>query len=220
MRASLAALTLVTLSVYTVVLNGCGSGRQKPTRLYVLTALPRAENMQQTRAADGVAIGVGPVTLPQYVNRPQIVTGDSGPELQSASFAQWAEPLEDNFARVLAENLSILLATDRVAIFPWKGPISINYQVVIEVTRFLGKTGEDASLVALWSIVGKNGKEVLVSRKSSFNEPTGAQDYEALAAALSRTVASLSRDVAAAITALSQKGPDRQETAKEERIGN
>ena len=113
-----------------------------------------------------------------------------------APLDNWAEPLEDNFARVLAENLSLLLTTDQMAVFPWKSPMSIEYQVVVEVTKFLGEPGGQASLEALWSIVGKNGTDVRVMKKSSFTEPVGAQNYEALAAAMSRTVAALSRDIA------------------------
>jgi uncharacterized lipoprotein YmbA len=115
--------------------------------------------------------------------------------------AEWAEPLRDSFTRVLAENLSLLLATERVAIFPWQGG-NPEYQVVVNVIQFLGQPGGDVALVALWSLLGKQGQEVLVSKKSSFREPTGGQDYEALATAMSRTVAALSRAIAAAISAL------------------
>ncbi|HKA52506.1 MAG TPA: PqiC family protein, partial [Candidatus Binatia bacterium] len=145
-----------------------------------------------------------------YADRPQVVTGNTSNELHPAALAQWAEPLADNFARVLAENLSLLLDTDRVAVFPWRGPLPMEYQVMVEVTRFLGEPGGEVSLVALWSVVGKNGKEVVVSKKSSFSEPTRGQDYEALAAAMSRTVAALSRDIATAIAADSQKVSSRQ----------
>jgi hypothetical protein len=141
------------------------------------------------------------VELPQYVNRPQIVTGQQSSELHSAASAQWAEPLQDGFTRVLAENLSRLLATERVALFPWKTFVP-EYQVVIEVTQFLGQTGGEVSLIALWSILAKDGREVLVSKKSSYHEATGAPEYEALAAAMSRTVAALSRDIATALLAL------------------
>jgi uncharacterized lipoprotein YmbA len=134
------------------------------------------------------------------------VTGNTNPELDRASFEQWAEPLEDNFTRVLAENLSQLLATDQVMVFPWQGPTDVAYHVIIDVTQFLGEPGGHASLEARWSVIGKNGKEVLVRKKSSFTEPVGAQDYQALAATLSRTVASLSRDIAATITVLRQQG--------------
>jgi len=120
--------------------------------------------------------------------------------LQSAALAEWAEPLRDGFTRVLAENLSLLLATERVAIFPRQSVVP-EYQVVVNVIQFLGQPGDDVVLVALWGLLGKQGQD-LVSKKSRFREPTGGQDYEALAAAMSRTVAALSRDIAAAISAL------------------
>lgn len=186
---------------------GCSLGRQSPpTRLYVLTPLPQAERAAQTVLTGNDAVGVGPVELPRYTDRPQIVTGNTAPELGQASFEQWAEPLESNFARVLAENLTLLLATDRVVVFPWQGPASVSYQVIVDVARFLGEPGGQASLEARWSVVGKNGKEVLIQKKSSFTEPVGGQDYQALATALSRTVAHLSRDIAATIAALEQQG--------------
>ncbi len=204
MRFHFVRLIMLILAVCTPVLGGCSLARQQSqTRLYVLTALPPAERAPQAGATHSDIIGVGPVALPQYANRPQIVTGNSGQELRRAPFDNWAEPLEDNFARVLAENLSILLATDQVAVFPWKGPMPIGYQVVVEVTQFLGEPGGQVLLDAVWSIVGKNGKDVLVRKKSSFSEPVGAQGYTALAAAMSRVVAALSRDIATTITTLS-----------------
>jgi uncharacterized lipoprotein YmbA len=107
---------------------------------------------------------------------------------------------------VLAANLSTLLKTDRVAVFPWKGPVPLDYQVVVEVTHFLGTPNGSVSLVALWRVLGKDGRAALVSRQSTFTEATGSQEYGALAAALSRTVAHLGRDIATTITALEQKG--------------
>ncbi len=196
---------LLIVFVSLIILSGCSFGREHPTRFYGLTMIPPEEATQRAVSLRNVAIGVGPVELPQYTNRPQIVTGDNTNELRPAAFAHWAEPLQDNFTRVLAENLSLLLATDRVAVFPWKGPMPMEYQVIVEVTRFLGELGGQSSLVALWSIVGKNGKEVLVSKRSSFSEPLGSQEYEALAAAMSRNIAALSRDIATEITALSQQ---------------
>jgi uncharacterized protein len=200
---------VASLTVAMIGLAGCSFGRQPPTRLYVLTALPATEAVPAGGATHRLAVVVGPVELPQYADRPQVVTGNTSNELHSAALAQWAEPLADNFARVLAENLSLLLGTDRVAVFPWRGPLPMEYQVMVEVTRFLGEPGGEVSLVALWSVVGKNGKEVVASKKSSFSEPTRAQDYEALAAAMSRTVAALSRDIATAIATDSQKVSSR-----------
>lgn len=195
------------ISFSLLTLAGCSLGRQSPpTRMYVLTPLPQSERAGQTVLTGNDTIGVGPVELPRYTDRPQIVTGNTNPELDQASFAQWAEPLESSFARVLTENLSLLLATDRMMAFPWQGPAAITYQVIVDVARFLGEPGGQASLEARWSVVGKNGKEMLVQKKSSFTEPVGGQDYQALATALSRTVAHLSREIAEAISTLEQKG--------------
>ena len=177
-----AVFTLLALALLS---GGCSLGRQSPpTRLYVLTALPETDDSQRVASTAGVALAVGPVRLPEYVDRPQIVTGDSGNELQQAALAQWAEPLTTNFTRVLAANLSVLLRTDRVAVFPWRGSIPIDYQVVIEVMQLLGAREGSVSLVALWRVLGKDGREVLVSRQARFTEATGSQDYGALAAAM------------------------------------
>jgi uncharacterized protein len=182
-------------------LLGSGCSTAPSTRLYILTSLaPSAA--APTATPPGLAIGVGPVQLPQYTNRPGMVTADHGQELHSADFAQWAEPLRDNFVRVLAENLSLLLATERVALFPWKNPLPLDYQIIVEVIHFLGTTGGEVTLVALWSVIGKDGKAVLVSRKTSVREVTSSPDYDALAAAMSRAVAALSHDIASTIRTL------------------
>lgn len=192
--------TLLTAwAAMTVILSGCGTGA--PARLYVLTPLTRAESLARTPGMREVTIGVGPVEVPQYMNRPEIVTGRGAPELHSAASAAWAEPVRDGLTRVLADNLSQLLATERVALFPWKS-FTPEYQVVVDVIHFLGQPGGEVSLVALWSILGKHGQGALVSKKSSFHEATGGPGYEALAAAMSRTVAALSRDIATALLAL------------------
>lgn len=201
------ALPLCTFIAVSLLVSSCSLGKQSPpTRLYTLTALAQTTGGQRATGGQGPAIGVGPVELPQYVDRPQIITGDGGNELRRAEFDQWAEPLGTNFTRILAANLSTLLETDRVAVFPWKGPVPLDYQVVVEVTQFLGNPNGSVSLVALWRVLGKDGREAIASRQSSFTESAGSQDYEALAAAMSRTVASLSRDIAATITTLGQQG--------------
>ena len=192
-----ALLVFYALSI--IALSSC-STPALPRRLYVLTPLTQVESASRAPGVGDITIGVGPVEVPQYVNRPEIVTGRDSPVLQSAALAEWAEPLRDGFTRVLAENLSLLLATERVAIFPRQSVVP-EYQVVVNVIQFLGQPGDDVVLVALWGLLGKQGQD-LVSKKSSFREPTGGQDYEALAAAMSRTVAALSRDIAAAISAL------------------
>jgi uncharacterized lipoprotein YmbA len=154
-----------------------------------------------------IAVGVGPIELPEYLDRPEIVTRASPNALYLAQFDQWAEPLETNFTRVLAENLYSLLCADPIAVFPWGGSARIDYQVVVDVVQFDGEVGGDASLSARWSIFGMNGDEALATGKSSFTEPAGAQDYEALVAAKSRAIGDLSRQIARALKNVMRREP-------------
>ncbi len=95
------------------------------------------------------------------------MTRASRNQLDIADFDQWAEPLKDSIANVISENLSILIPTDNIAIFPWNRSTPFHYQLAVEVTRFEGNAGGDSLLIANWSILGENGRKVVVSRKSS-----------------------------------------------------
>ena len=193
-------LAVMTLSVYLISLGGCTT--TPPTNFYILTPLPSAESLgPATVAAGGPSIGIGPVTLPQYLDRPQIVTRASRARLNLGEFDQWAAPLKDIVASVLAENLSMLMSTDHIAVYPWPRSTTIDYQIMVDVTRFDGEMGGEVLLLARWSIVGKDGKE-WVKKKSRFSQPAGAPDYEATVTAMSRALERLSRDIAAGFRAI------------------
>jgi len=116
-----------------------------------------------------------------------------------ADFSQWAEPLEKSIPRVLSENLAILTGTDQIFIYPWPTQMEIDLMVEIAVIRFEGDTNGAVSLVARWRLLRTNGSEATPLQGSSYVESAADQSTEALVAAMSRALASLSRDVAAAI---------------------
>lgn len=179
-----------------------------PTRFYMLNSVVVPEKGGGTgENGPPPAIEVGPVEFPAYLDRKQIVTRISENELRLAEFHEWAEPLKDNFVRVLAANLSVILSTDALIVFPYKGPTPADYKVEVEVTRFDGRTGGDVTLAALWTIYGEDGKKVLLIRKSRFKEAIRGLDYETIVAAQSLTVAALSRQIAEAIRSLSRGRP-------------
>jgi uncharacterized lipoprotein YmbA len=145
------------------------------------------------------------VKIPEYLDRSGIVTRVTSNELTVAEFNKWAEPLEESFPRVLAENLSSLLCTKTVLAFPWKGSIPLDYRIYVDVIRMEGKLGESAVLDVSWTIMGGAEKKgVLVMERSSYKEPAGGQDHGDYVAAQSRNVAALSRDIAEAIKTLSK----------------
>ena len=178
--------------------TGC-IGHSAPPRFYVLTDVPRSTGAAPS-AGPGAAVGVGPVALPGYLDRIQIVTR-RGAQLEVAEFERWGEPLSEGVPRAIAAHLAALLQTDRIVVFPWPGARTIEHQVVVDVTRFDGVVGGDVLLEARWRIFGQDRKE-LVLRYSAVREATGESGYLALVAAMSRSVGALSREIADSVKML------------------
>jgi uncharacterized lipoprotein YmbA len=152
------------------------------------------------------AIAIGPVKIPEYLNQSEIVTRITQNEVSVDEFTKWAEPLEDNISRTLAENLSSLLCIRSIAIFPWKGQTPIDYRIDVHVIQMDGVLGENAFLDVSWSIAdgADRKKPALVTKRSRYKEPTGGGDYGAFVSAQSRNLAFLSRDIAETILVLSK----------------
>jgi uncharacterized lipoprotein YmbA len=176
---------------------GCASS--KPSRYYLLSALGPTQSAKEDQ---GVSVGVGPIELPKYLDRPQIVTRGSQNRLYLGEFDRWAEPLEQNFARVLAENLAALLSTDDVVQYPWKRSARVDYQIIVMVNRFDAAMGGDTVLHARWTVCDGDGQTVVPPRASRITEPAASADYEAIVQAGSRALEQLSRQIAGAIQSI------------------
>jgi uncharacterized protein len=187
-------------------LGGC-VGSSAPARLYVLTPGPEATvDPPGIQGPCGLALGVGPVQLPDLLDQAQIVTRRHADEINRAEFDRWAEPLTDSVPRVLAEDLAALLKTERIAIFPWDPEQTVRYQIVVDVQRFDGTLGGEVVLDARWRILAADGTERAV-RRSVLTQPTGGPGYETVVAAMSRALMGLSREIAATLDKLPPTGP-------------
>lgn len=194
---------IVGVAVGAAVLTATGCANFRPSTFYTLSSLNEPADLAPSETGGKpLVIAIRPIGgLPQYLDRPQIVTRVSPNRLDLAEFNRWAEPLARSFSRVLVDNLSILLATEQITLYGRESSTPPDFQILLNVTRFDGTLGGSASLVARWSITGKDGSVVAATTKSTINVPTGAAGYEALAAALSQTIAGLCREIAAAIKA-------------------
>jgi uncharacterized lipoprotein YmbA len=120
-------------------------------------------------------------------------------EIKLDEFNRWAEPLNDSFSRVLVQNLATLLNTAKVVKTTASTGFPLALLVGVEVVQFDGSLGGDVVLIVKWGLFEADGKKLLLSRRSTFKEPTGSATYEALVAAQSRAVAALGREIAEAI---------------------
>jgi uncharacterized lipoprotein YmbA len=201
---ALAASALCTLLIIT---GGCS--RTQTAKFYTLNTLTRPTTENQAAPSENVvAVGLGPIRLPEYLDRPQIVTRVSPNEVKFAEYHRWAAPLAGDLSSTLAENLSTLLGSDRIALYPWKSTTRIDCRVEVEVFRFDGNPGGSVLLQSQWIVFSKDRKRVLRTKTSSLSEPAKGKGYDALVAAQSRALAALGREIAEAIRSLPPDTPE------------
>ncbi len=196
-------IVAIILTVSTLVLPGCA--KSTPARFYMLTSVvgPQADPSVESGRTE-MSLAIGPLQFPEYLDRPQIVTRASQNRLDLAEFHRWAEPLKQLFPRVLAENLSSRLSTERIVVRPWQSARPVDYRVRLNVIRFDGTPGGEVSLIARWALLGPDGKELSPPRRSRIAVPTRQTGYEGVAVAMSEAVGELAREIAAVLGSVSE----------------
>ena len=201
----------IVLIVCFVLLGGClGKGTQKDTRFYLLQPVfdTSSDEMYASTDDKGVGLAIGPVRVREYLNRPQIVTRTQENKIVLHEFHSWGEPLDRNFTVALGANLANLLSTDRIVFFPWRRRPNFDYQIVVDVMRFEGDLGGEASLVAhyyIWTVGESEGEARRIGIwKSRFNRQTPDDSFKALVGTMSELVGDLSREIAEKIKNASQ----------------
>ena len=187
----------VILAIAAICLGGC---RSQSPRFYTLNPIQEDQVISKRKSpAQSAVIGIGPVKLADYLDQSMLVTRTSDNEAVKAQFDRWAGSLKDNFINVLADNLGVLLLTERIYLYPWRVSVPIDYQVMLDIVRCDGRLGDAVWLEVRWSIIGGPEKKLLKTHRSSIREPVTGADYAALVAAQSRALGKLSQEIAEAI---------------------
>ena len=125
-------------------LAACAATR--PTAFYTLSsdATPK-----QPRSTKGMVIGLGPVSLPAYLDRPDIVTREGMNEMRLAEFNRWAEPLEPLLARIMAQDLYALLDAQAYRLCFWRvASDEINYRRFFDVNELSALSAEHEEVLS------------------------------------------------------------------------
>lgn len=190
---------LATLVLATALAGGlAGCAQTPPTTFYTLST--SAEPTVAKRSAQGLVIGLGPITLPQYLDRPDIVTRRGANQMRLADLNKWAEPLEPLLTRVMAEDLYALLDANDVIPVPQRGDLPLDRIVEVDIGRFDADETGAVVLDARWRIYRGDNETLLASGRSLVNEQGSAvPDYNSIVAAMSRAVGQASEQIADAI---------------------
>ncbi|HMS83857.1 MAG TPA: PqiC family protein [Nitrospira sp.] len=143
------------------------------------------------------SIGLGPLTLPDMVDRPQLVLRTSEHRVVLAETHRWAGPLKTEIARVLAENLAHLLGSRSILSYPQRGAERADVRLSVDVQRFESILGKTATIDAIWTVQWTDGKQR--TDRTHVQETVSDESYDALVAAHSRALLTVSHGIASTI---------------------
>ena len=194
-------IALVGFTVLAVLIGGCSflSPRHDPSRFYTLAARPAGTTASSSTS--DLSVVVGPVTFPAYLDRNEVAVRVSPSELKYALTERWAEPLVQNFTRVLIENIGRALGSERVSGVVNATTPTPHYSVEVVVVRFEASADGKAEATVRWAVRDKARKVVRI-RQSQHERQAAAASVEGGVNALSAALADLADEIGAVLREL------------------
>lgn len=183
-----------------LALSTAGCRTSPPARFYSLSSL-QAPAARSPAAEHAPLVAVGPVTIPDSVDRPEIVTAIGPHEVAVHDFDRWAGDLGKDLTQALLQDLAAALPPDRFSVVPWEPSSSVSRsarRITVNVTRFDLTVGGAAVLEAEWTLLEAGGKTAKAD-KAAETAPAQGGSIKDVVEAMSRCVARLSAEMAAAM---------------------
>lgn len=201
-------LKIITVGAFLLLalllLTACSS--TPASRFYALSPVNTSEYVKQQQVKDNGIIAIGPIRIPEYLDRPQIITRSGNSELMLAEFHRWGGSLDNDLKRVIPENIAQKLDAAGYLVINWpvpgEGNMPVQYRVAIDILQFEGTLGGTVTLKCQWGIWGNDEKSRNSSRMSLITEPVQGQEYEHLVVAMSNALSRLSSEIADVVLTL------------------
>jgi uncharacterized lipoprotein YmbA len=188
------------VSLIAWLVSGCSVLAPQPdvSRYFVLTPVVETAAVGAGPVTDGArpTIGVGPVVLPAYLDRLQIVRRSGENQLVLSSTGVWGEPLDRNVQGVISANLVRLIGDVEVVPYPSFSATGIDRQISIAILRFDADEHDTVSLDARWTIQRPADKASTDVRESHIVQQAADGSTASMVAAMSRAVGALSQEIA------------------------
>jgi uncharacterized lipoprotein YmbA len=184
---------LPLLSVLLLSLAACVGGTTSPSRFYMLEPITDLGHGPAGAIKKPVII-LSPVRVPHYVDRPQIVTATGKNVYQLNELNRWAEALDHNINRVLAQNLTSLVPAEVVFANSSNTAERVKFRLSVNILEFHVDPQGQAGLKAQWRITRQDG--TVLNQQVSYQVPASTTDYSVMVRALNECLDRLSRDLA------------------------
>ncbi len=179
-----------------LVLSVSACSRSPRSNFYTL--VPQALPPGQALSAAAPSVSVGPVTIPEVVDRPQIVVRVAENRVEVLESHRWAEPLKSEIPRLMAQDLGRMLGSSRVSSYGQSAGADATYRVLVDIARLEAVPGEAATVQAFWTVRRGSAR---IKGESLVREKVSGPGYDQLVSACSRALAGVSSDIAKAIQA-------------------
>jgi len=188
-------LRLMLILMAVLLLAGC-AGTSPPTHFY---ALETADAPVKVASMPELSLGLGPVILPDTLDRPQIVARTAAFRVELAEFHRWAGDLNANLSRLLVGRLMGALGTDRVFLHPWARHRKLDYQARVDLLRFDGNLGGEAELTGTWTLLDGDGRRELYLEAFSIKGRVSGAEHRDMVATLSALAVQLADRIATGV---------------------
>lgn len=182
------------LSFLTFLILSCAKS-SKPVEYYMLDASVGIVNNQTLKVDEGPMIGLGPIRLPEYLDRFQMVVAVSENKYKLIDGHRWAEKLDQNISLALFKTLPAQLGTDRMIRYPWPQRPGVDFQVKIDILELNIDQNGQSQMIAQWSIKSKD--EIILNKRSTFTAQASTTDIDKMVQAQSECLTKLGQEVAA-----------------------
>ena len=187
-----------------LALAGC-LGSSRPSRFYTLAPLQIRDGQGGT--PPDATLAIGPVEIPESIDRPQIVTRTGANELVVAEFDRWGGSLDTEISGALVATVRDRLASQQIAVAPWRSAIlsgvGPSYRAAVSVSRFDGIPGQSVVLQGRWELIGQSGESLGV-REATVTEKIDGAGYDALVAAMQKVLVQFGHQMADSVVATTQ----------------
>jgi uncharacterized lipoprotein YmbA len=184
----------------TLFLSGC-MRTNGPVQFYLLNADSGvADTVRVANASQGPVIGLGPIRIPDYLNRPQMLVGVADNQYRLFEDHRWAERLDQNISLALFKALPRQLGTDRIVRFPWPQRQAVDYQIGIDILEFNVDADGQSRLLAQWFV--KHKDKTLIDKRSVYQFPASTTDQAVMVKAQSQCLTKLGGEISVTLRRL------------------
>ena len=172
----------------------------KPVEYYMLDASVGIDNNQTLKGDEGPMIGLGPIRLPEYLDRFQMVVAVSENKYKLIDGHRWAEKLDQNISLALFKTLPAQLGTDRMIRYPWPQRPGVDFQIKIDILELNIDEKGQSQLIVQWSIKSKD--ETILNKRSSFTAQASTTDIDKMVQAQSECLTKLGQEIVSSLKPL------------------